>query len=88
MGIYYSLFVAVSLVIFFLILIQALKRESYSFKTVKVINDKNIEPRLRLLMLKNPRSEIVVLNHSTISETGEILEKMRYDFPRIHIVTY
>ncbi len=88
MGIYSLLFVTVSAIIFFLILIWAVKRESYSFKSIRIVNDRNIEPRLRLLMLKNPRSEIVVINKSEFSETGEILDKMRYDFPQIHIVTY
>ena len=88
MDIFYSIFVTFSVVVFFLILIRAVKQKSYSFKTVRIRNDINIEPRLRLLMLKNPRSEIVVINRSTLSETGEILEKMQYDFPQIHIISY
>lgn len=88
MNVYYSLFVAGLILIFFLILLYAVKHESYSFKMIKSGNDRNIEPRLRILMRKNPRTEIVVINNSTLSEVGEILEKMQYDFPEIHIVSY
>lgn len=88
MDIYYSLFVAFLTLIFILILLYAVKRNSYSFKTIKAENDRNIEAKLRILMRKNPRSEIVVINNSSLSETGEILQKMQYDFPEIHIVSY
>lgn len=88
MNIYYLLFVIFSVIAFFAVIIFALKRESYSFKMVKSGNDRNIEARLRLLMRKNPRAEIVVINNSTLSETAEILKKMQYDFPRIHIISY
>ena len=76
------------LALFFAILVFALQMESYSFMTVRAGNDKNIEARLRLLMLKNPRSEIVVINNSSLFEISEILRKMQYDFPRVHIVSY
>ena len=88
MNIYYSLFVILGAVIFTLIPILAIKRKSYAFKVIKSGNDENIEARLRILMKKNPRAEIVVLNNSTLSETSEILKKMQYDFPEIHIVSY
>lgn len=88
MNIFYPLFLISSIIAFFLILAISLKRKSYSFKTIKVGNDLNVESRLRILMRKNPRSEIVVINRSTLSETGEILKKMQYDFPEIHIISY
>ena len=88
MGIYYLIFVAFLGLLFFVILFRAVKYESYSFKTIKCGNDRNIEARLRLLMHKNPSSEIVVINNSTLLETTEILEKMQYDFPEIHIISY
>jgi len=88
MDIFCLLFVFFLASIFFAILLFALRSESYSFKTIRAGNDRNIEARLRLLMRKNPRAEIVVINNSAISETAEILEKMQYDFPRIHIITY
>ena len=87
MNIYYII-IALLMLSFFAILFFALRHESYSFKTIKAGNDKNIEARLRLLMRKNPRSEIVVINDSTLSETTEILDKIQYDFPEIHIVSY
>jgi hypothetical protein len=71
-----------------MIIIFAIKRESYSFKIIKSGNDRNIEARLRILMRKNPKAEIVVINNSTLSETAEILKKMQYDFPEIHIISY
>ena len=82
------IFVAILTLLFFFIIVHAIKFGSYSFKTIKSGNDKNIEARLRLLMYKNPRSEIVVINNSTLAETNEILEKMQYDFPEIHIISY
>ena len=88
MDIYCSVFVALLAILFFLILFSGIRRKSYSFKTVKVGNDRNIEAKLRILMRKNPRCEIVVLNRSDARETHKILEKMAYDFPEIHIVTY
>lgn len=88
MNIFYSLFVLFSVIAFFLIIIFAIKRESYSFKIIKSGNDRNIEARLRILMRKNPKAEIVVINNSTLSETAEILKKMQYDFPEIHIISY
>ena len=88
MNIYYSVLVAVLTLIFFIILIYAVRFKSYSFKTVRTKNDKNIEVKLRLLMRKNPRSEIVVIDSSTLSETSDILRKMQYDFPEIHIISY
>ena len=88
MSIYYLIFVALLVLLFFFILFRAIKFESYSFKTIKSGNDRNIEARLRLLMHKNPHSEIVVINNSTQKETKEILKKMQYDFPEIHIITY
>ncbi|MBR4173332.1 MAG: hypothetical protein IKR46_03065 [Clostridia bacterium] len=50
MDIYYSLFVALLAVLFFLILFYGVRRKSYSFKTLKVENDRNIEAKLRILM--------------------------------------
>jgi len=88
MNICYPLFVIFSAIAFFMTIIFAVRRESYSFKIIKSGNDRNIEARLRLLMRKNPRSEIVVIDNSTLSETSEILQKMQYDFPRIHIISY
>lgn len=88
MNIYYSLFVIFSAVIFFIIIVFAIRKEHYSFKLIKSGNDPNIEARLRILMRENPHSEIVVLNSSTLSETSEILKKMEYDFPEIHIISY
>lgn len=88
MNVYYWLFTVLLTLSFFLIIFSALKSKNYSFNTIWVGNDVNIEARLRLLMKKKPRSEIVVFNNSTLSETGEILEKMQYDFPEIHIVSY
>lgn len=88
MNIFYSLFVICSSVAFFLILLSAIRNKSYSFKIIKSGNDRNIEARLRLLMRKNPKTEIVVVNNSTLSETAEILKKMEYDFPMIHIISY
>lgn len=88
MNIFYSLFVLFSVIAFFMIIIFAIKRESYSFKIIKSGNDRNIEARLRILMRKNPKAEIVVINNSTLSETAEILKKMQYDFPEIHIISY
>ena len=88
MNFYWSVFVAILAVIFFSVIIYAVRSESYSFKTVRVRNDRNIEAKLRILMRKNPRSEIVVINNSAFSETEKILDKMQYDFPRIHIVSY
>lgn len=88
MNIYYSLFVIFSVITFFVIIIFAIRRENYSFKIIKSGNDPNIEARLRLLMRKNPDSEIVVIDNSTLSETSEILQKMHYDFPEIHIISY
>ena len=73
--------------LFLFILILGTRQKSYSFKTVTVGNDLNIEARLRILMRKNPKSEIVVIDRSSLSETGEILRKMQYDFPEIHIVS-
>ena len=55
---------------------------------VTVGNDRNIEAKLRILMRKNPKSEIVVIDKSTLSETGEILRKMQYDYPELHIISY
>lgn len=86
--VYHYIFVSVLTVLFFSVLIYAAKHESYSFKSVKAGNDGNIEARLRLMMRKNPNSEIVVINNSAILETAEILEKMQNDFPKIHIVSY
>ena len=88
MSILYWIFIAVLLILFFLIIFCAVVHESYSFKTIKVGNDADIEARLRLLMRKNPHSEIVVINEASNSETTEILKKMQYDFPEIHIVSY
>ena len=88
MDIYYVGFIILLVLIFFSILICAIRRKSYSFKTVWAENDRNIEAKLRIFMRKNPRSEIVVINNSPSSETGKILKKMQYDFPEIHIVSY
>ena len=85
---YYYILISGLAILFFTVLIYAAKRESYSFKSIKAGNDGNIEARLRLMMRKNPSSEIVVLNNSVLTETAEILKRMEYDFPRIHIISY
>ena len=83
-----TVFLIFSVLLFFFVLIYGAKQESYSFKTVTVGNDRNIEAKLRILMRKNPKSEIVVIDKSTLSETGEILRKMQYDYPKVHIISY
>ncbi|MBQ6908204.1 MAG: hypothetical protein IJR79_03360 [Clostridia bacterium] len=88
MGICYSVFIILLTISFFAILIYAIRHKSYSFKIIRAENDRNIEAKLRILMRKNPRSEIVVINNCPSSETGKILKKMQYDFPEIHIVSY
>ena len=88
LDIYYAGFIILLATIFFAIIIYAIIRKSYSFKIIRAENDKNIEAKLRILMRKNPRSEIVVITDSPSFETGEILKKMQYDFPEIHIVSY
>ena len=83
-----TVFLIFSVFLFFFVLTYGAKQKSYSYKTVTVGDDRNIEAKLRILMRKNPRSEIVVIDRSTSSETGEILRKMQYDSPKIHIITY
>ena len=83
-----AVFLISSVFLFFFILIYGAKQESYSFKTVTVGNDRNIEARLRIMMRKNPKSEIVVIDRSASIETGEILRKLQCDFQRIHIISY
>jgi len=83
-----TVFLIFSVFLFFFALVFFAGQKSYSFKTVTVGNDRNIEAKLRILMRKNPKSEIVVIDKSTFPETGEILQKMQYDFPKIHIISY
>ena len=88
MSIYYLILTAFLILVFFALLARAVLCTSYSFKTVRTKNDKNIEAKLRILMRKNPRSEIIVFDSSNLSEIREILRKMQLDFPEIHIVLY
>ncbi len=81
------IFIGILCFIYAAILISALKAKKYSFRTIFVKDDKNIEPKIRILMKENPDSEIVVINNSKRQETTEILKKMEYDFPELHIVT-
>ncbi|MBO5060813.1 MAG: hypothetical protein J6C82_07865 [Clostridia bacterium] len=74
-------------VIFIITALECLcrKKVSYILTTSGEIAD-NIEVRLRVLLKKNPRSEIFVADNSHTDEAKIILEKLSADYPQIHII--
>jgi len=70
------------------IIVHAINHRSYLFKLITLKNGNNIEPKLRILMRKNPHHEFVVLDKTNSPETHTILEMMEYDFPELHIIRY
>lgn len=79
--------IAVLTVIFLIILLDCLAVRGISYITASCGNDpESVECRLRKILKKNPKSEIIVLDNSHSSEISDILSKMQQDFPEIHIV--
>ena len=79
--------IAVLLVIFLIISLECVMRRNFSYIYTTVEKAENcIEAQLRILLKKNPRSEIIVINKTQNPENEEILKKLAQDFPEIHII--
>lgn len=77
--------IAVLSVIFIIISLECILRAKTSYICTKTDeNDECIEAKLRLIMAKNPNSEIIVINCGR--KNSAVLEKLSDDFPEIHIL--
>ncbi len=74
-------------VVFIILLISSLlkKQNSYIYTKVNYESD-DIEIALREILWKNPDSEIVVVTYGRASVADKIIEMLKKDFPRIHII--
>lgn len=86
MGFWYSLFIAFLFFCYIFIIIRATQSKNHAFKLITLKNGANIEPKLLILMHKNPHNEFIVFDKTNSIETHTILEKMELDFPELHII--
>lgn len=79
--------VFVLFVVFVLICLECILRKKVSY-IVKNLNEDEtvIEARIREIIFKNPKSEIVILCTSKNPDTVTILEKLQGEYQQLHII--
>ena len=85
-GAYISIVLILSVIFIILLLGGLAKKQSSYIYTHSCGNADSIEAEIREMLRKNPDSEIVVVTYGDVSETEEILEKLKNDFPQLHII--
>ena len=85
-GAYISIVLILS-VIFIILLLGGLAKKQSSYVYTHSCGDADsIEAEIREMLWKNPCSEIVAVAYGNDNETEEILEKLKNDFPQLHII--
>ena len=75
--------VLVLLVAFTIIIVDFLIKKEELFTTPNLPQDASIEAKIRLIIAKNPKAHIVIINSECNKETTKILKKLACDFPQI-----
>lgn len=82
---------AILLTLVLLLLANALCRAAWQSRPPSRIllsvkdREAGIEAAVRLLLWKNPRSEIYITDQGSQDDTPEILRRLAQDYPRVHI---
>lgn len=85
-GAFITLILALS-VIFIVICISAFTKKQLSYFYTEVDNNADsIEVTIREILRKMPASEIVVITYGKDAEAVEILQRLKNEFPQIHII--
>lgn len=82
---------AMGLIVLVLVLILIAGRAVHREKPAELIllyvknRENEIEGTLRLLLFKNPRAQIYVVDRGSRDDTPKILRRLAEDYPRIHV---
>lgn len=77
--------VLVLFVIFIIVSVDFITRRKISYISPSYDKSKTIEAQIRLILLKNPSSQIIVLCPKD-EEDKVIIKNLCHDFPRIHFL--
>lgn len=78
--------ITVLLVIFIIIVIDAILKNRVSYIITSASEADAVEAQLRIIMKKNSESDIIVIDKTQSEESRQILDKLSHDFPQLHIV--
>lgn len=79
--------VFVLFIVFFIICVECILRKEISYIVKNLNEDENaIEFKVREIVLKNPKSEIIILCTPKNPDTITVLDKLQEDFPQLHIL--